>query len=181
METVGKKVVKLNFAKGFSAQFATAMSVNLGSVMGLPLSTTHCIVGALFGLSIMQKIGWVPTDDQEESAEKKRNIPEDMQVPTNDFRHSQVKPLGNTIDDSKLLSFKGNESKDKTADSKDPADVQPVEMAFTSGQTPEEIEEQKLKDKKEKRKTVGRIIFFWAITVPVALIVAFALTKLLLI
>jgi len=52
METVGKKVVKLDFAKGFSAQFATALSVNFGTIMGVPLSTTHCMVGALMGLML---------------------------------------------------------------------------------------------------------------------------------
>lgn len=50
METVGKKVVKLDFAKGFTAQFATALSVNCGSIIGVPLSTTHCMVGSLMGL-----------------------------------------------------------------------------------------------------------------------------------
>ena len=50
METVGKNVVKLDFAKGFTAQFATAVSVNCGSIIGMPLSTTHCMVGALLGL-----------------------------------------------------------------------------------------------------------------------------------
>ena len=56
METVGTKVVKLDFAKGFTAQFATALSVNLGTIAGVPLSTTHCMVGALMGLALAQKL-----------------------------------------------------------------------------------------------------------------------------
>ena len=52
METVGTKVVKLDFAKGFTAQFATALAVNLGTIVGVPLSTTHCMVGALMGLAL---------------------------------------------------------------------------------------------------------------------------------
>ena len=52
METVGKKVVKLDFPKGFSAQFSTAFSVMLGTTLGLPLSTTHCAIGSLFGIIV---------------------------------------------------------------------------------------------------------------------------------
>jgi len=55
METVGKKVIKLDFPKGFSAQFATAFAVILGTVFGMPLSTTHCMVGSLFGLVLSSK------------------------------------------------------------------------------------------------------------------------------
>ena len=56
METVGTKVVELDFAKGFSAQFATALSVNCGTIIGVPLSTTHCMVGSLMGLMLASKL-----------------------------------------------------------------------------------------------------------------------------
>ena len=59
METVGKKVIKLNFVKGFCAQFATAVSVIIGSMLGLPLSTTHCMVGSLFGIVLCNKTSMV--------------------------------------------------------------------------------------------------------------------------
>lgn len=55
METVGKKVVKLDYPKGFTAQFATAVTVNVGSIIGIPLSTTHCMVGSLMGLIVATK------------------------------------------------------------------------------------------------------------------------------
>jgi len=59
METVGKKVVKLDFVKGFCAQFATAICVICGSILKIPLSTTHCMVGALFGIIIANKMDFV--------------------------------------------------------------------------------------------------------------------------
>lgn len=59
METVGKKVIKLNFVKGFCAQFATAIAVIFGSLLGLPLSTTHCMVGSLLGIVAAEKLRFV--------------------------------------------------------------------------------------------------------------------------
>jgi len=59
METIGKKVVKLNFVVGFCAQFATAIAVILGTLLGLPLSTTHCMVGSLFGVVLARKLNFV--------------------------------------------------------------------------------------------------------------------------
>lgn len=59
METVGKNVIRLDFYKGFSAQIATATSVIFGSNLGLPLSTTHCMIGALIGISIASKLTYV--------------------------------------------------------------------------------------------------------------------------
>ena len=55
METVGNKIVLLDFQKGFSAQFATAACICLGSSIGLPLSTTHCMIGAMGGIFIAGK------------------------------------------------------------------------------------------------------------------------------
>ena len=59
METVGKKVIKLNFVVGFCAQLSTAISVIAGSLLGLPLSTTHCMVGSLLGVVLAKKMNFI--------------------------------------------------------------------------------------------------------------------------
>jgi phosphate/sulfate permease len=59
METVGKNVIKLDFYKGFACQFATAQCIILGSRLGIPLSTTHCMVGSLFGIVLCNTIPMV--------------------------------------------------------------------------------------------------------------------------
>ena len=59
METVGKNVIKLDFYKGYSCQFATANCIILGTRLGIPLSTTHCMVGSLFGIVLANKTSYV--------------------------------------------------------------------------------------------------------------------------
>lgn len=55
MDTIGKKVLKMDFYKGFSCQFATANCIILGTRLALPLSTTHCAVGAIFGIALASR------------------------------------------------------------------------------------------------------------------------------
>ena len=56
MRTVGKKIVKLDYVRGFSAQFATAVIMICGSLTGLPLSTTHCAIGSFLGVMLANKV-----------------------------------------------------------------------------------------------------------------------------
>ena len=74
METVGKKVVKLDFAMGFCAQFASAIAVILGTLLGMPLSTTHCMVGALFGIILAKKVSIVKNVYPEVQSDGEKSI-----------------------------------------------------------------------------------------------------------
>ena len=52
METVGKKITSLNHTRGFSVEFAAATTVLIASKMGLPISTSHTVVGAVIGVGL---------------------------------------------------------------------------------------------------------------------------------
>jgi PiT family inorganic phosphate transporter len=51
-ETMSKKITAMNHGQGFSANLATGMLVIAASKFGLPVSTTHVSVGALFGIGV---------------------------------------------------------------------------------------------------------------------------------
>ena len=52
MEAVGKKITEITPTRGFGAEFATASTVLVCSVMGLPISTTFVLVGAVMGVGL---------------------------------------------------------------------------------------------------------------------------------
>ncbi len=52
METVGKKITEITPSRGFSAEFAAATVVLVCSKMGLPISTTHTLVGSVIGVGM---------------------------------------------------------------------------------------------------------------------------------
>jgi inorganic phosphate transporter, PiT family len=51
-ETMSHKITAMNHGQGFSANLATGILVILASTFGLPVSTTHVSVGALFGIGV---------------------------------------------------------------------------------------------------------------------------------
>jgi PiT family inorganic phosphate transporter len=51
-ETMSHKITAMNHGQGFSANLTTGILVILASFFGLPVSTTHVSVGALFGMGL---------------------------------------------------------------------------------------------------------------------------------
>ncbi len=51
-ETMSHKITGMNHGQGFSANLATGLLVTAASLYGLPVSTTHVSVGALFGIGL---------------------------------------------------------------------------------------------------------------------------------
>jgi PiT family inorganic phosphate transporter len=56
MQTVGKNITELTPTRGFSAEIAAASTVVLASYTGIPISTTHTLVGAILGVGLARGI-----------------------------------------------------------------------------------------------------------------------------
>ena len=52
IETIGNKITSITPSRGFSAAFATATVVLLSSKLGLPVSTSHTLVGSVIGVGL---------------------------------------------------------------------------------------------------------------------------------
>tara|TARA_R110002124_G_scaffold66995_2_gene182054 strand:- start:1498 stop:2982 length:1485 start_codon:yes stop_codon:yes gene_type:complete len=80
---VGEQITKLNPLRAYCVALSAAITVIIASSMGLPVSSTHIAVGAVFGVGFFREVHWrVTTSDKkvakiqaaevEKSATKKR-------------------------------------------------------------------------------------------------------------
>ena len=54
--TIGRKITELTPSRGFAAELGAAATVVIASATGLPISTTHTLVGAVLGVGIARGI-----------------------------------------------------------------------------------------------------------------------------
>lgn len=59
--TVGRKITELTPSRGFAAELGAAGTVVIASATGLPISTTHTLVGAVLGVGFARGIGALNT------------------------------------------------------------------------------------------------------------------------
>jgi phosphate/sulfate permease len=57
METIGKRITEITPVRGFCAEFGAATTILLCSRLGLPVSTTHVLVGSVVGIGFMRGMG----------------------------------------------------------------------------------------------------------------------------
>jgi PiT family inorganic phosphate transporter len=56
IRTVGKKITQLTPSRGFAAELAAATTIVIASGTGMPISTTHTLVGAVLGVGLARGI-----------------------------------------------------------------------------------------------------------------------------
>ena len=57
METIGKKITELTPSRGFAAELAAATTIVVASRLGIPISPTHTLVGAVLGVGLARGSG----------------------------------------------------------------------------------------------------------------------------
>ena len=53
--TIGENIISLEPSSGFCAELATAITILLASRLGLPVSTSHALVGGVVGIGLVQQ------------------------------------------------------------------------------------------------------------------------------
>jgi phosphate/sulfate permease len=53
IRSLGNKITQMSPTRGFSSEVGAAITVLLASLLGLPVSTTQCLTGAVLGVSLM--------------------------------------------------------------------------------------------------------------------------------
>ena len=56
IETIGSEITQLLPIMAFSAQLASAINVHVYTLFGIPVSTSHSIVGAIFGVGLVRGV-----------------------------------------------------------------------------------------------------------------------------
>ncbi len=54
--TIGENIISLEPSSGFCAELATAITILIASRLGLPVSTSHALVGGVVGIGLVQNI-----------------------------------------------------------------------------------------------------------------------------
>jgi len=59
MRVLGTKLTHITATRGFAAELATGLVVSFASSYGMPISTTHCITGAIIGVGLVEGADYV--------------------------------------------------------------------------------------------------------------------------
>ena len=55
IKTVGSGLTEIHPASGFAAELSAAVVVMIASLLGLPVSSTHILIGAVLGVGIVNR------------------------------------------------------------------------------------------------------------------------------
>ena len=140
IKTVGSEITELDQMRAFSVMMAAAITVVIASQLGLPVSSTHIAVGAIFGVGFLRE--WLDSKQMGEKQEKlQREVSKQHQLKT---ELSELERAGDYKRQVELMeSLKVQKKKVKSL-------------------------KRTLRENYVKRGMVKKIVAAWVITVPAA-------------
>jgi len=143
IRTVGSEITELDQMRAFSIMMAAAITVVIASQLGLPVSSTHIAVGAVFGVGFLRE--WLESKNMPQKQERLRE----------------------EID--KLEAIKAELS---TCTNEDPAKKLRLVEAHKAQKKAVKRLKKALKENYVKRGMVKKIVAAWIITVPAAAVLS---------
>jgi len=144
IKTVGSEITELDQMRAFSIMMAAAITVVIASQLGLPVSSTHIAVGAIFGVGFLRE--WLDSKKMGEKQEKLK------------------------IEVEKQSSLKEELSQLKTEEDY----KRQIELIEAMKRQKKKVKSLKrtLRENYVKRGMVKKIVAAWIITVPAAAVLA---------
>ncbi|GAX87805.1 inorganic phosphate transporter, PiT family [Lebetimonas natsushimae] len=151
IKTVGKEITKIDPIRGFCIALAAAITVIIASQLGLPVSSTHIAVGAVFGVGFLRE--WLQIVKKEDKETE------------NELKIAE-KELKNVLNELEVLKSKENKQKE---DYKRIVTLMEKEDVLNEKiKKLKKILKKEIKAKYVERNLLWKIVAAWIITVPVA-------------
>jgi len=143
IKTVGSEITELDQMRAFSIMLAAAITVVIASQLGLPVSSTHIAVGAVFGVGFLRE--WLDSKKMKDRQEKLYTEVEKLKAIKNTLKECTNE------NPAKKLELINKEKAQKKV-------VKKIKKA--------------LRENYIKRGMIKKIVAAWVITVPAAAIVS---------
>ncbi|OQX75796.1 MAG: inorganic phosphate transporter [Epsilonproteobacteria bacterium 4484_65] len=144
IKTVGSEITELDQMRAFSIMMAASITVVIASQLGLPVSSTHIAVGAIFGVGFLRE--WL---DSKEMGAKQEKLRVEVE------KQNRLK--------AELSDLKTDEDYKRQVDLMESLKVQKKKVKSLK---------RKLRENYVKRGMVKKIVAAWIITVPAAAVLS---------
>ena len=151
IKTVGSEITELDQIRAFSIALAAAITVIIASQLGLPVSSTHIAVGAVFGVGFLREFMKLETNVEEEVKIEIKQKEEEIKVKT-----------------LRLEELQKKENKTKSEYEEIVGLFEEIEKEEKALKKLKKILKKEIKTEYVKRGMVKKIVTAWVVTVPIA-------------
>ena len=74
INTVGQKITRLNAPRAYCVALSSAITVLIATTLGLPVSSTHIAIGAIFGIGFLREFRENPERNSSSTSRAKRKL-----------------------------------------------------------------------------------------------------------